>query len=119
MDNKNIIDAVNSGGYKYALVFRYSEVKLSEAYNIDENFFNELIEARFFNENEELRIFDYNGEFKSNIIRDDENNMFILEGELKNNFMFNGFSSIEVKENYDFDDDGQLYIKSRRLSNLT
>ncbi len=106
-----------SKNYNFGLVYMLSELKVfkNSIPNVD---WEQVIEARFFDENSEIHIFNYNDEMKAVLVKDTNNNDFILtKYELAKNFK-NIANTLVVKQYLDYDEDGQAFIKLTRLESL-
>ena len=57
-DISKALEAENRMNYKYALLYRLSEVKLCETVQLKDSDLKECIEARFFSEDREFHLFE-------------------------------------------------------------
>ena len=108
----------NREKYKYALVYRLSEIKLCKTEQLTDADFDECTEARLFSADRELHLFETEEGMCAVEVADDGASECILKKyELASRFSKEG-KTLVVKEYLDYDEDGQAVVCLTRLADL-
>jgi len=100
--------------YNYALIYMLSEVKLMDNWAQTYIDWDEILEARFFDRSGELHIFYYDDKISAVEIIDDTEHTILNEYALIDKFRNVG-NGIIVRQNINYDEDGQAYVQLTRL----
>ena len=116
IDISEAIDRIRD--FDYALVFKISDMKLIKAGEFAEKDLDELVEARIFSDNSEIHIFRYDDGLKCVKISDSGfDDVLVEKYDLEKRFSQIG-KTVTVKKYIDYDDDGQAFIKLKRLAGI-
>ena len=103
-------------GYEYALLYMISELIFSRTENLGDINWDECQEARFFSDKAELHMFSDGEQMRAVLCEEtDQENQGDREFVLKGKHM-PGKNVLVVREYYDFDEDGQMYVAKTRLA---
>ena len=103
--------------YKYALLYKLSEIVLKACEDISDRDWDECTEARFFNEKGELHVVCGEDAFAVIVTDEDGDDFIIREYEIEAKHRTMG-SRLYVKHYLDKDEDGQEYIVLTRLAGI-
>lgn len=109
---------VNVSKYSYALLYKFSEVKLCKADKIVTSDWDECTEARIFDDTEEVHIFPLEEKFYQ--LSDSAFEFWKDEKFILSNFtgkVIDG-KTLVVRKYIALDQDGQAYIKASRLVSI-
>ncbi len=114
--NLSVKEAMQEGfKKKFALVHMISEVFLGSCKNLKILNEEEILEARYFDESSEIRIFRDDNQLRALEIYDTtDEDTEIFRYEIDSNFKSAG-KILLVKEYYAEDEDGQSFVKLKRL----
>ena len=110
------VEAAKTDAEKFEFVYirELSRLELGRRADLKPVNWNEVIEVRFFDDKGELRFFDNGDGLKAaEIIIDPDDDCKDTDYELEHDGEFGG--GITVRECFDYDDDGQLYVAASRL----
>lgn len=104
--------------YSYALIYKISEIVLSETAKLTDQDLDECMEARFFSDSRELHIFENEDGMCAVCVSDtDEKDIILKEYELDSRFHTAG-TTLLVQEYIEYDADGQACIGLTRLKGV-
>ena len=120
----NYANALNEiSNYKYALLYKFSELRLCMANEVSKADFDECMEARFFSKNGEIHLFPQEELAYKIVDTEEKPNVSDIKYTLKLNHVVSDTLSsnkttLVVRRYLSVDDDGQTYIAKTRLYDI-